>query len=442
MHADQDDIPRSNRADATAGRDPVPLHRRWPTWGLIALLMVVAGVSFHRAAVPKADFKYFYTDARYVWTQRALNPELAGADDQDERQLPFYLPVVPLLLAPLAAGGPKLAAVLWTIGQVIALGYTLRVLRAWANSAEAVDPRLLTLGACLIALPAIIETAHFNQLSFIVLAMVLAGIAALERGRPVQAGLWLALATVLKLQPAVFALWLALKRQWTALATLASGAVVIALLPCLLAFGARSTGEYHHQWWSYNAEAMAARGRGDARLRPHFLDYHNQSLAAVLLRTTWPDHPYRTPLQPVRLSPRAARGIALLVSLGLAAALVWHTRRPWQRPPSDHATRLRPGRLRAEAAVYLVAMLVFAPLLRTYYLVCAAPGLMLLAQYAVEPRERPRQWPARIALTIWLVGMLAWTSDTARAYGVHLVMLIALAAILLPLGNRVNYATE
>jgi hypothetical protein len=442
MHAVQDDMPKSDRAGATAGRDVLRSDRRWPTWGLIALLAIVAGVSFHRAAVPKADFKYFYIDARYVWMQRALNPDLSTADDQDERQLTFYLPVVPLLLAPLAAGGPGLAAVLWTLAQVIALGYTFRVLSAWAGNAKAVDPRLLTLGAGLIALPAIIETAHFNQLSFFVLAMVLAGIAALERGRPVAAGLWLALATVLKLQPAIFALWLALKRQWTALATLAGGAVVVALLPCLLAFGARATAEYHRQWWNYNVETMAARGRGDARLRPHFLDYHNQSLAAVLLRTTWRDHPYRPPVQPLRLSPRGAHGLALLVALGLVAALGWYTRRPWRRPHPNHATRLPPGRFRIEVAVYLLAMLIFAPLLRTYYLACALPALLLAAQYAFDPHWRPGQRLGQIGLAIWLVGMLAWVSDTARTYGVHLIMLIALAAILLRLANRLNHAPE
>jgi hypothetical protein len=436
MHADQANTSHTNCSEAAVELSKSGRRPRWPIWAVAALLAAVAAVSFHRAAVPKADFKYFYIDARYVWTHRALNPELSEKDDQTARQLPFYLPVVPLLLSPLAACGPKLAAVLWTIGQVVALGYSIHVLSGWARGAGRVPPHVVNLAACLIALPAIIETAHFNQVSFFVLALVLAGVGALERGTPVRAGVWLALATVLKLQPGIFVIWLALKRQWTALVALVVTAVAVALLPCVLVFGPGTTSDYHCQWMAYNLDARASHTRGDGYLRSHFLDYHNQSLAGVLLRSTWPEHPYRTPFQPTHLQPSLARGITLIISVGLAAVLLWLTRRPWKRARRDDVNRPQIWQLRTEAAVYLLAMLIFAPLLRTYYLVCALPGLVLLTRYALGPPAGLGRRLGQIGVGVWLAGMLAWLSPTARSYGAHLIMAIVLAGILLLLANR------
>lgn len=435
MDTDETNAVGMDAAGSAAGASELSARPRWPVWALAALLIVVAGVSLHRAAVPKADFKYFYLDARYVWTHRALNPKLSDKDGRPGRQLPFYLPVVPLLLSPLAAFGPKPAAVFWTLGHVVALAYSIKVLRGWVEADSSGRSHVLVLAAGLVALPAIIETAHFNQLSFFVLALVLAGLAALERGAPLRAGLWLGLATVLKLLPAVFAVWLVLKRRWTALGALAATAVVVALLPCLAVFGPGDTGNYHRLWWEYNLRGAAARGKGDAKLRSHLLDYHNQSLTAVLMRSTWSEHPYRTRFQPVHLSERTSRGLARALLIGLAAALLWLTRRRWKNSQRQIVSDER-RRWRIEAAVYLLAMLIFAPLLRTYYLVCALPALILLVQDAVRATQTPARRLGRVGLALWLLGMLAWTSEAARAYGAHLIVLVALAGILLWLGAQ------
>jgi hypothetical protein len=84
-----------------------PTYARWLWLGLAALLLAVAVISYRRAIAPAYDFHHFYRDARYVWEHGTLNPELAGANAEHRRQLPFYLPVVAVLLAPLTAFGLK-----------------------------------------------------------------------------------------------------------------------------------------------------------------------------------------------------------------------------------------------------------------------------------------------------------------------------------------------
>jgi hypothetical protein len=197
-------------------------------------------------------------------------------------------------------------------------------------------------------------------------------------------------------------------------------AILISVVPPLVAFGPRRTLEYHRQWWQYNVRGDAAAGLLNAGLREHFIDQRNQSIAQVIARLAWPEHPYAAPYQPLHLDRTTCAGLAWGVGgLGLAG-LVWWTRRGWNR--------LSREQLRAEAAVYAIAMIVFSPLLRQYYLVWALPGLVLLAQAAV--REGGSRW-ARLGLAIWALGMLAWLWPLARLLGVHLLMLVAMGICLL-----------
>jgi len=347
------------------------------------------------------------------------------------------LPVVPLLLSPLMAGGVKPAALLWTLGHLAALAYSLKVLANWSRAeGSRTPPRAAVITATVVALPVIYEAARFNQVSFFVLALILAGVMALERRRPARAGLWLGLATAFKLLPGVFTLWLVLKRQWTAAAALVATMLIVALLPPLVVFGPSETVQYHRQWWDYNFHGAPARGLVDASLRGHFVDHRNQSIPAVVARLCWSGHPQGAAFQPWELDERTCRRISQGLTVVLAAVLAGLTRRSmrWLRRQrlSDAALR---DRWRAEAAVYLLAMLVFSPLLRTYYVVWALPGLVLLTRYALDERARRSQRLGQIGFALWLLGMVAWISDAARACGAHLIMSLGLAGILLCLGT-------
>lgn len=410
---------------------------RWLLAGLAALLAGVGALAYVRAARLKYDFHHFYLDAAYVWRHGTLNRDFANPDPAKRPQLPFYLPAVPLLLSPLTAGGVRPAAAMWTAGHLIALAYSLRVMKRWGQSGAGPQSGTAPLVAgTLLALPAIYEAARFNQLSFVVLALVLAGVSAVEQNRPLRAGAWLGLATALKLLPLVFALWLVLKRRWTALGMLLGTVLVVALAPCLVVLGPRATVEHHRQWWEYNVRGAPARGLLDARLREHFLDHRNQSISAVVARLAWSAHPHPAPLRLAALDERACRQVALALSLLLLAGLVWLSRGCGAAlGPRGLKGAALAACLRYEAAAYCLAMLILAPLLRTYYLVWALPGLVLLARQALDGSDRRTRRLGGLGLLVWLLGMLGWLSDAARACGVHLLMALALAGTLLALAR-------
>lgn len=389
---------------------------------ILAALAAVAAVSTQRALRLRYDFKHFYLDAAYVWQHGQLNPLLVSPNADAARQLPFYLPTVSVLLAPLAACGPQAAAVFWAIVQVASLALALRTLYAWSARSPGDDPDIAIVGiAALCALPAIIVAGQFNQLTLPILAILLQAMRALERGAPRSAGALFALAAVLKLLPAAFVLWLLLKRQWRALAAFALAALLLIIVPPLALFGPQSTVHYHRQWWTHNVGGAAAQGMVDDDLDEHFIDRRNQSIATVIARLCWSEHPHRTAWQPLQLSRDACLRAALGVTAALAFLLALATRRPW-------TTRDITAR-RAEFAIYCLAMLVLSPLLRQYYLAWALPALVLLVAAARTAAGRERRL-AYAALIIWLLGMILWMSQAARLYGANLLTLIALATVL------------
>lgn len=413
-----------------------------PATPAVALLIAVAVICSVRAVRFKFDFHHFYLDAEYVWQHGALNPDLDNKDREQRRRLPFYLPVVPLALAPLTAFGRIPAAVLWTIAQVAALGYCLRVLARWAGGPAA---RRACVLACIVALPAIYEAARFNQVGFFVLALVLAASVALERQRGFRAGALLGLAGALKLLPLVLLVWLALTRRWSAAVALLVTAAAVATVPCLVVFGPSATIRYHQQWWQYNVRGAPARGMTDPGLTHHFLDHRNQSLPAVFARVCWPEHPYRAPVQLADLDPTTCRRVAYLALGGLAVALFWMTSRPMRRGQhisSADGSETSIGRDRAEISAYLVALLVLSPLLRTYYLIWMLPALVLLASACTDATTRAARRAGRIGVLVWLLGMAGWVFPVLRTYGLHFWMSLVIAAMVLALPRIVNRTSE
>lgn len=411
-----------------------PRAGRWAWWVTLALVLPLTGiVCFTQAAKNDYDFHHFYRDASYVWRHGALNPDLDNPDLALRRQLPFYLPVVPLALAPLAAGGLMPAALLWTLGQLVAAFACVRML--W----DVRGPEPPATGAFVVvwalSLPVVYESARFNQLGLIVLALVLGGMRCVVRRRPITGGGLLAIAAVLKLLPGLLLVWLLLKRQWRAAITFVLVGAAAAVLPCLIWFGPAATWNYHVQWFHHDVTGAPMRGMTDDDLRAHFIDHRNQSLSAVTARLVDPEHPFRAPLQPLQLGADAARWISRAGWLVLACGLIWVTRRPLAR---DDLGGCQP-QLQFDASLYLLGLLLLSPLLRTYYLVWAIPAVHALAKTALWPTPLGGRATARAAIVIWIVGMLGWTSVTARTYGVHLWMLIAIA-VLLVVVNRARDA--
>jgi hypothetical protein len=406
-------------------------HRpRWSYVVIALILLVVGAFSLDRALRSRYDFHHFYLDARYVWEHRALNPDVTLIRPEDKeadryRQLPFYLPTVSVIFAPLAAFGRWPAAVLWSLAQVGSLAVCLVVLRDWARHGNpAAPPSAPYVVGLLIALPAFHEAARFNQVSYFVLALVLLGCRRLEGRAGWAAGAWFALAAVLKLLPAIFLPWLLLKRRWGAAATMVAAGLVATLLPPLIAFGPERTVAYHREWLAFNQPTDATRFRHDADAIDHFIDHRNQSIEELLLRYTWDGHPFAldTPLAGT-LSEATAAHVAKGITAVLGLALLWFARRPWRE--------LSPLARRCEAATFAIGMLVFAPLVRQYYLVWAVPGLLLLARIAAEDSWRGVRWLGWSGVFVWLVAMIGWIWPGVRLAGGHLALLVVLGGLLL-----------
>ena len=392
--------------------------------GLRLLLLLVGGISFDRAWRGRYDFHHFYLDARYVWEHGQLNPDLDNPEPLKQRQLPFYLPIVSLALAPLTCAGLPLAAALWAAGQAACLGFALMVLLGWCRTDRRVRTRALVLAsACVLALPAILEAAKFNQLTILVLALLLGAFGVLERDRPLRAGALFGLAAMVKLLPAIFIGWLLLKRRWKALGAFVATVAVVAVLPCLAVFGPQKTLQYHHEWWQHNVYGAPAGGMADGSLTDHFIDRRNQGLTVVCARLFSPQHPYHVSFQPLRLDAGSCVLLARGILVVLLAGLIWRTIRPWHH--LGHLQR------RVEFATCLLAMMVFSPLVRQYYLVWALPALLLLLCLVANDSAGQRRKIGWAAIAVWLVGMLLWTWEAARICGAHWLMLTVMGVLLL-----------
>ncbi len=403
--------------------------RRAAVVGALILSGAVTAVSYTQARKLDFDFHHFYRDARYVWDHGALNPDRDNPEVLEQRQLPFYLPVVALMLSPMTFAGVETGAVIWSLMHGVALFASLIVLYRWAPARTSDGGAILGV-ACLAALPAVYEAARFSQVSFVVLALLLMGFTALQSGRKTACGVLFGFAAVLKLLPGVLLIWLLLKRQWTAVAVAAACIVIVAGGPCLIVFGPQQTAEYHREWLADNLGHDGRRGLVDRAEPSHFVDHRNQSIAAVVQRAFWPQHPAKAAWQPFALSRAACVRISLSLAALLALGLALATRMP--------ATALTRTARQAEFAAYLIAMLVFSPLLRQYYLVWCLPALVVLAGLIADPPSPRLQRLGCSGLAIWLAGMAAWLWPTARIYGIHLLMLVCIAALLLSAARSCN----
>jgi len=135
------------------------------------------------------------------------------------------------------------------------------------------------------------------NLNVLLLALVVATWRDLERRRDARAGVWLGLATAVKIFPALLVAYAAYRHRWRAAAWAAGVAALVTLLP-IAPRGVAGARDTLTDWI-----AISAQGTADRRAK-------SQSLAALVDRTGAP----------------AAAGIA--ASLALVAGAAWWLRRP------------------------------------------------------------------------------------------------------------------
>jgi alpha-1,2-mannosyltransferase len=340
---------------------------------LYAAIAVPVGI--HRGG----DLEAHFAEAR-LWL--AHQPVYAGTPPVGVWWPPFaVLVVVPVAL--LAAASPALAKGTFALVSVLCLAWSVaRVPRAtWR-------PVILGLAAVAVPLHRNFEDLNLNAL---LLALVVAAAADLDRGREVRAGAWIGAATALKVFPGLLLLYLAARRRWRGLGTgllVAAGLTISAMLPYGLAGAVTAAGD----WIGVGALPPPTSGwtvRGS-----------NQSLAA--------------------LATRLHGGTLLLAALDLAAILL-----------ALAALRRLSGRAFAEVAVVTLLAVLLSPIAWVHYFLLLFPAWLVALHRPADGSWRVLRPLAAVLtsglLTVWSLASRAalfeWSIYTCGA----LLLLAALA---------------
>jgi hypothetical protein len=257
-----------------------------------------------------------------------------------------------------------------------------------------------------------------------------------QQGRRSAAGLWLGLALLIKLTPALLLAWLALKRQWRTVMVALATVLAAGPLSDALVFGPTLAAEYYRGWYE---QTVIRSSSGGLILSQREMDWRNQAPGAVLSRwlhpTSWSTRFDNDPRGPSDPTPRFINtaslprehiaAITTLLTGAPIAGLLWLAR--------HHAARCTQRRLLVEWSLFLLGMLWLMPVMRRYHLIWAAPAVAILLQQAWQVGLRA--WSGRIAaaaLSLLVAGQLAVLpmpslgGTLAEAMGLFLLILLLL----------------
>ncbi|MDX2170905.1 MAG: glycosyltransferase 87 family protein [Deltaproteobacteria bacterium] len=381
------------------------LRRGWPVL-LVAMLAVhLIAVVLRRAAHP-GDFDI----------SRELGRRLLAGEPLYAGGLHYpYMPTAALWFAPLALLPPWLGFALRYAAAIGALWLVLR----WCASLAAVEVgRRVLVGALTLGLGAHYVWRDLDDSGphLILLALLIGGLLAAQRGRTAGAAALFGLAAALKAPNALLLPFLLWKRQWHLAALSLAALVAWTALPALV-MGPASWWAQQRQW---AATALAsAVGAPQPGPRASEARVQNQSLRRLLSAA----------------SPRGA-AIVPAAAIALLAALAWWTRR---RPamPGDAARWL------AELAALLIAALLLSPVTWVQHCVLALPAL-----YVVVARADALRWPAPVVAALSLFAVLALLLNrellgrewylALLAVGLHTLALLVLLGLLIATAPRAS----
>ncbi len=290
---------------------------------------------------------------------------LAGRDFYDlPGPLQFlYPPFAAVLAVPLALLPASTVQIGWTTAGALALVAVLHRfgLQGWRLSLAAT--------ASVALLQPVVQTLAFGQLGILLVALVVLDLVPgprLLRRRLLPQGTWVAVATAIKLTPAIFAAYLLLSGRIRAFLVTVGAFGIVTLASAAIAPAASA------QFWSRLAH-------GDTGLGQSIIYYTNQSVMADVVRVFGLG---RGPL----LAGLAASAVVALV--GVAAAVLWHRR----------------GDVRMAVCLCGVAGLLASPVSWLHHFVWIVPLAVCLA----ERRPRAARLPRWFLATGW--AFAAWVA--------------------------------
>jgi len=435
-------------------------------WFLIAVVVasgVVGGI--HRGLEGRPNWGSLQRESTHLWEHR---------ESAEGTAMFGYLPTAVFALWPFMVWPPQpLGLVLFVVSNVLAAAGSVWIVRRYWLPPSGPEWSF--------ALPVFLISANIqhaiqsNQLTLWTLFLCIAGLTLVHRARSFSGGLLLGLAGLIKVLPFIFALYLVLRRKWTALAGLTAAVLIFDLVPCLLFFGWDGTVNEHEAWmrrtrwhsntvqiedpmrigvfrhtsnFSYSSVlARWLRGLPDAEVAVVLAGTPPADAAAACEASLKPGEVLvRTPIpprsKPWHVSREAFDDIPRLNIASLPARAVWFL---WAGTLAAGLGALalatwRSGRLSrqadwpAAASVWLLAMFFVTPMMRHYYLALAFPALVVIWRTLAVERagggrlfEGGRILPAA-GLAAWLAGIACLGWDHGRWYGLHLAVLVLVIA--------------
>lgn len=356
-------------------------------------LLIVAGVAELLAIIMVTTINpHDHIDGEVYWL--GAKAWLQGQDlyhnlpaTESGLQLPFiYPPFAAIVFSPLGLVSRTHAIALLMASSQVALLVTLYLVlgtsRLFADSLGGQarrDKVVLTtatvLPLCTISEPAM-ETITYAQINVVLMAMV--AIDCLwrtsgPRKLPYPRGLLIGLAAGMKLTPAVFLLFLLLRKDFRAMLVAIATFVATMLIGLVLAFN-DSRDFWLSQVFSSGTVSFGSRYPGNAAIYAG-----NQSLRALLTRLGLPE-PWQT----------ALLGVLILLALGLAVAGMVHARRQHNLPLA--------------MTINGILGLLASPISWSHHWVWAIPALVLLVGGGVVRRDWPLLTAAALTAGLFIIG--------------------------------------
>ncbi len=447
---------------------------------LVVVSVFISGIvgGYHRGRENQPDWRDFSRESQYVWQHREIPPGTSMFG---------YLPAAFMALWPFTQWTPPTVGLVAFIAAntLAAAGACFILYRWWflgdrpSPATNAIAGRSSAPDAAMRAAfvwPLFLSIAHIqhvlqaNQFTLWVLLLCAGGLTLLRHRHDLLGGLLLGLGVCIKVTPAVFLVYLALRRQWKALAAMILAVIVFDVVPSVIVFGADGAVREHRMWlrragWYSNSRLIE---EPSLRIRRHG---HNCAYSLVLARwlrppppadyqvilhgeppadvitatraglkadeylvldpmptpgTVWSKTRDEVPDVPqFRLAQLPAPTVWWIWAVTLAggvAALAVATHRRRRAPPASTAWA-------AEAGLWMLLMLWLSPMMRDYYLALALPAYIVLWRTALsgEGTAHGRRLAAA-AIAICYLSVLGLSWDSGTFYGLHLGTLAVLTA--------------
>jgi hypothetical protein len=279
-------------------------HASAPRWAFHALLLGLAVLAVVLGQHPRRglDFRVYLVAAERFLAGAELYPATDGF-------MPFkYAPLTAPLFVPFTLVPARVAAALWNLGSVLALGALAQLTsRAAPASGEREPWPWAPVLATLALLPALHLEFFYAQVDGVMLLLLALAAVSAERGRTWGPALAFAVAVLLKPPAALLGLFFLARKRWRVL----SASVVLGLvlaMPSLARYGFEGLLAQSRAWLDTLARTTP----------PWALGHNPQGLPTLLLSLVLPIGP-----EPSGTALTVAQGLAL----GLFVAVL-----AWSRP--------------------------------------------------------------------------------------------------------------